>query len=57
MNGTEVVVVTGASTGDGRATVRACAQRGAFIVLLARGRDGLAPLRIGAASTFGQDSR
>jgi NADP-dependent 3-hydroxy acid dehydrogenase YdfG len=38
---TEVVVVTGASAGVGRATVRAFAKRGASIGLLARGRDGL----------------
>src|SRR5215212_4944142 len=37
----EVVVVTGASAGVGRATVRAFAQRGASIGLIARGRDGL----------------
>jgi NAD(P)-dependent dehydrogenase (short-subunit alcohol dehydrogenase family) len=37
----EVVVVTGASAGVGRATVRAFAARGASIGLLARGRDGL----------------
>ncbi|HKA52238.1 MAG TPA: SDR family oxidoreductase [Candidatus Binatia bacterium] len=37
----EVVVITGASAGVGRATVRAFAQRGAHIGLIARGRDGL----------------
>ena len=37
----EVVVVTGASAGVGRATVRAFARRGASIGLIARGRDGL----------------
>jgi len=36
-----VVVVTGASAGVGRATVRAFAREGARIGLLARGRDGL----------------
>jgi short-subunit dehydrogenase len=36
-----VVVVTGASGGVGRATVRLLAERGAKIALLARGRDGL----------------
>lgn len=36
-----VIVVTGASGGVGRATVRLLARRGAKIVLLARGRDGL----------------
>lgn len=37
----EVVVITGASAGVGRATVRAFARRRAHIGLLARGRDGL----------------
>jgi NAD(P)-dependent dehydrogenase (short-subunit alcohol dehydrogenase family) len=37
----EVVVVTGASAGVGRATVQAFARQGACIGLLARGRDGL----------------
>src|SRR5438132_14137726 len=37
----EVVVVTGASAGVGRATVRAFAKRGARIGLIARGKDGL----------------
>ena len=37
----EVVVVTGASAGIGRATVRRFARDGAWIGLLARGRDGL----------------
>jgi NAD(P)-dependent dehydrogenase (short-subunit alcohol dehydrogenase family) len=37
----EVVVVTGASAGLGRAIVRAFAKEGAHIGLLARGRDGL----------------
>src|SRR5438445_13055999 len=36
-----VVVITGASAGVGRATVRAFARRGADIGLLARGLDGL----------------
>ncbi|MFC7359833.1 SDR family oxidoreductase [Nocardioides astragali] len=35
------VVVTGASAGVGRAVVRAFAERGADVALLARGRDGL----------------
>lgn len=38
---TKVVVITGASAGVGRATVRAFARQGAHIGLLARGRDGL----------------
>jgi short-subunit dehydrogenase len=37
----EVVVITGASAGVGRATARAFARRGARIGLLARGEDGL----------------
>src|SRR5256714_1720486 len=37
----EVVVITGASAGLGRATARAFAREGAHIGLLARGRDGL----------------
>lgn len=37
----KVVVVTGASAGVGRATVRAFAARGAHLGLIARGRDGL----------------
>ncbi len=38
----EVVVVTGASAGVGRAIVREFASHGASLALLARGRDGLA---------------
>src|SRR5512147_2160235 len=37
----EVVVITGASAGVGRATARAFARRGAYVGLLARGRAGL----------------
>ncbi|MFA5515031.1 MAG: SDR family oxidoreductase [Desulfuromonadales bacterium] len=37
----EVVVITGASAGVGRATARAFARRGARIGLIARGKDGL----------------
>ena len=40
-----VVVVTGASAGVGRATVRAFAERGARVGLLARGEDGLKAAR------------
>ena len=41
----QVVVITGASAGVGRATVRAFARRGADIALLARGGDGLEAAR------------
>lgn len=41
----EVVVITGASAGVGRATVREFAKRGAWIGLLARGHDGLEAAR------------
>ncbi|RPH57572.1 SDR family NAD(P)-dependent oxidoreductase [bacterium] len=41
----QVVVVTGASAGVGRATVRAFAERGAHIGLIARGKDGLEAAR------------
>ena len=41
MKKTEVVVITGASAGVGRATVREFARHGAVIGLIARGRDGL----------------
>ncbi len=37
----EVVVITGASAGVGRACVREFARRGAHVALIARGRDGL----------------
>jgi len=41
----EVVVITGASAGVGRATVRKFAEHGADIGLIARGRDGLEAAR------------
>src|SRR5436190_961873 len=41
----KVVVVTGASSGVGRAAVRELARRGARVGLLARGVDGLAGAR------------
>lgn len=40
-NKPQVVVITGASAGVGRATVREFAKRGAHIALIARGKDGL----------------
>jgi NAD(P)-dependent dehydrogenase (short-subunit alcohol dehydrogenase family) len=45
MANTEIVVITGASAGAGRATARAFARHGARIGLLARGRDGLEAAR------------
>lgn len=50
----EVVVVTGASAGLGRAIVQAFARRGARIGLLARGRDGLEGARRDAESLGGR---
>ena len=50
----EVVMITGASAGIGRATVRAFAQRGAKIGLLARGRDGLEAARAEVEKFGGQ---
>src|SRR6266699_2533894 len=41
----KVVMITGASAGVGRATVRAFAQRGACVGLIARGTDGLEAAR------------
>src|SRR5690606_31647854 len=37
----EIVVITGASAGVGRATARAFGQRGASVALIGRGEDGL----------------
>lgn len=45
MSTSDVVVITGASAGVGRATAWAFAKRGAHIGLLARGRDGLVAAR------------
>ncbi|HEX4056508.1 MAG TPA: SDR family oxidoreductase [Tepidisphaeraceae bacterium] len=49
-----VVVVTGASGGVGRATVRKLGERGAKVVLLARGKDGLAGAKRDVESRGGQ---
>jgi short-subunit dehydrogenase len=48
----EIVVITGASAGVGRATALAFARRGAHIGLLARGRDGLEATR-GEVESYG----
>ena len=45
MNKPEIVVVTGASAGSGCAIVRAFARDGAYIGLIARGREGLESAR------------
>ncbi|MBV9482000.1 MAG: SDR family oxidoreductase [Acidobacteria bacterium] len=50
----EVVVVTGASAGVGRATVREFARHGAAIGLLARGREGLEGARREVEAAGGQ---
>jgi NAD(P)-dependent dehydrogenase (short-subunit alcohol dehydrogenase family) len=50
----EVVVITGASAGVGRATVRAFARDGVCIGLLARGRDGLEGARREVESAGGR---
>lgn len=50
----EVVVITGASAGVGRATVREFARHGASIGLIARGRDGLEGARREVESLGGE---
>lgn len=50
----EVIVVTGATAGVGRATVRRFARRGARIGLLARGHDGLEATRRDVESLGGE---
>lgn len=50
----EVVVITGASAGVGRATARAFAGRGAHIGLLARGRAGLEAAKMDVQALGGQ---
>jgi NAD(P)-dependent dehydrogenase (short-subunit alcohol dehydrogenase family) len=54
LNKSEVIVVTGASAGVGRATARAFGRRGARIGLLARGRDGLEAARREVEEAGGQ---
>lgn len=51
---TEVVVITGASAGVGRATAREFARRGAHIALLARGQEGLEAARAEVESLGGR---
>jgi NAD(P)-dependent dehydrogenase (short-subunit alcohol dehydrogenase family) len=53
-SGAEVVVVTGASGGVGRATAHAFAKRGAHIALLARGENGLEDCRREVEALGGQ---
>jgi NAD(P)-dependent dehydrogenase (short-subunit alcohol dehydrogenase family) len=50
----DVVVITGASAGVGRATARAFAERGARIGLIARGREGLEGARRDVISRGGE---
>ena len=50
----EVVVITGASAGVGRATARAFARTGARIGLLARGKDGLEGARADVEADGGE---
>ncbi len=54
MKKSQVVVITGASAGVGRATARAFAKQGARIGLLARGRDGLEATRREVENAGGQ---
>ncbi len=54
VNKPEVVVVTGASAGVGRATVQSFAKRGAHIGLLARGVEGLIGAKIDVERLGGQ---
>lgn len=54
MSKPEVVVITGASAGVGRATARAFAERGARIGLVARGRDGFDGARQDVEKAGGQ---
>jgi short-subunit dehydrogenase len=54
MSKPEIVVITGASAGVGRATARAFAKRGAYIGLIARGYDGLEATRAEVESMGGK---
>lgn len=54
MNRSEVVVITGASAGVGRATVREFAKHGAWIGMIARGNDGLEAARAEVESLGGK---
>ena len=53
-NKREVVVITGASAGVGRATAQAFAKRGARIGLIARGKDGLEGARVDVENAGGE---
>ena len=49
----EIVVITGASAGVGRAVARAYGARGACVGLIARGRDGLEAARLAIENAGG----
>ncbi len=53
-NKREVVVITGASAGVGRATAQAFAKRGARVGLIARGKDGLEGARVDVENAGGE---
>jgi short-subunit dehydrogenase len=53
-NKREVVVITGASAGVGRATAQAFAKRGSRIGLIARGKDGLEGARVDVENAGGE---
>ena len=54
VEGHEVVVITGASAGVGRATARHFAERGAWLGLIARGEDGLNATKLDVESLGGK---